>query len=365
MKKFNFKKRTFWVTLMLIMVVFIMMPVQVLAIDSDISVKQKSIIESKYTYPVHPGTEDWEQLDHGERVLACQIPDEVLEQMTTEELAKVVLKYPCFIDMIFYDTYQEGFEVVRNNFNGLQALLKREDLAEGLLKIYRETNIKQILSLNENQIFDKTLDLLYLETLIAQPEVRDSASEEQLNEINSIAELNFDFQRDNQESIPSISLSGYYESVEQQEMKSTSSVKTPNGTVVPVIIRREKDFSAAEKSAIRAQILSNYPGSRVVGDATIRYNCHAFAWANSRSVWMNNPSAYWDDGSYRLVTTNSPSTVGQKAYYPGSGREHSGNVVRMNGNQIRSKWGGQCLVEHSVGNCPYFFSPLSVKFYGR
>lgn len=365
MKKYNLKKRSFCSILMLIVAVFFIMPLPVLAANSDVNIQQKNIIESNYAYPVQPGTEEWEQLDHGERVLACQIPEEVLEQMTTEELATVVLKYPCFFDMIFYDSYQEGFEVVRDNFNGLQALLKREDLAEGLLKIYRETDIKQMLSLNEDQIFDETLDLLYLETLIAQPEVRDSASEEQLNEINSIAELNYSFQRDNQESIPSLSLSGYYESVDQQEMNSTSSVKTPNGTIVPVIIRKGKDFTAAEKSSVKKRILSNYPGSRVVGDATIRYNCHAFAWADSRSVWMNNPSAYWNDGSYRLITSNSPSAVGQKAYYPGSGREHSGKVVRMNGNQIRSKWGEQCLVEHSVGNCPYFFAPLSVKFYGR
>ena len=59
-----------------------------------------------------------------------------MEQMTTEELATVVLEYPCFFDMIFYDSYQDGFEAVRDNFNGLQVLLKREDLAEGLLKIF-------------------------------------------------------------------------------------------------------------------------------------------------------------------------------------------------------------------------------------
>lgn len=364
MKKYNLKKRSFWATPMLIMAIFLMMPLQVLATNSDVTTQQKSIIESNYTYPVQPGTEEWEQLDHGERVLACQIPEEVMEQMTTEELATVVLEYPCFFDMIFYDSYQDGFEAVRDNFNGLQVLLKREDLAEGLLKIYRETDVKQMLSLNDEQIFDETLDLLYLETLIAQPEVRESASEEQLNEINSIAELNYSFQRDNQESIPSLSLSGYYESVEQQ-MSSTSTVRTPNGTVVPVIIRKGKDFSAVEKSMVRSRILSEFPGSRVVGDATIRYNCHAFAWANNRSVWMNDPSAYWNDGSYRLITSNSPSAVGQKAYYPGYQKEHSGNVIRMNGNQILSKWGPQCLVEHSVGNCPYSFVPLSVKFYGR
>lgn len=35
--------------------------------------------------------------------------------MTTDELVTTVLNYPCFIDIIFYDIYQEEFEIVRDN----------------------------------------------------------------------------------------------------------------------------------------------------------------------------------------------------------------------------------------------------------
>lgn len=67
------------------------------------------------------------QINHGERVLAPQIPEEVFNQMTTDELVTTVLNYPCFIDMIFYDIYQEEFEIVRDNFNCLQILLNSEN----------------------------------------------------------------------------------------------------------------------------------------------------------------------------------------------------------------------------------------------
>lgn len=80
---------------------------------------------------------------------------------------------------------------------------------------------------------------------------------------------------------------------------------------------------------------------------------------------MNDPSTYWTDGSYRLVATNAPTALSQKAYYSGYGKEHSGVVVSLTGNQIKSKWGEQSLVLHSIGNCPYFFIPLEVEFYGR
>ena len=80
---------------------------------------------------------------------------------------------------------------------------------------------------------------------------------------------------------------------------------------------------------------------------------------------MEDPSKYWKDGSYTLKCTDSPSAIGQIAYYGGNNKEHSGKVIWLNGNTIKSKWGPLSLVEHSVGNCPYFFIPLSVKFYGR
>lgn len=77
---------------------------------------------------------------------------------------------------------------------------------------------------------------------------------------------------------------------------------------------------------------------------------------------MNDPSLYWSDGSYKLKAKYSPTQIGQKIYYPNT---HSGNVIRLSGNMIKSKWGALSMVEHSVENCPYFFIPLVVRFYGR
>lgn len=71
------------------------------------------------------------------------------------------------------------------------------------------------------------------------------------------------------------------------------------------------------------------------------------------------------DGSYKLKVSGKPTAIGQKAYYGVSEYEHSGNVIRLSGNQIRSKWGQQSLVEHSVYNCPYYFVQVPVKFFGR
>ena len=325
---------------------------------------------SSFEYSLKPGMEEWGQLNHGERVLASQIPEEELTQMSTHELVTAVLDYPCFIDMIFYNTYQEGFEVVRDNFNGLQELLNRNDSGDCLLKTYKSVNLPQILSIdNEDEKFDESLELLYLETILAQLEITETLSDENLAELETLVENNYEIQVANEDETASISYSGYYESLAEQQgvelYDYTSTVKTPNGSSVTVIVRTGTDTAYNNRTAIKNSILKNYPGTSVVGNATIKYNCHAYAWAGSTTVWMNDPSKYWSDGSYKLKANNSPTAIGQKAYYPGIGKEHSGNVVRLSGNQIRSKWGEQSVVEHSVSNCPYFFIPLNVKFYGR
>lgn len=88
--------------------------------------------------------EEWGELNHGERVLASQIPRDELKKMSTEELITAVLEYPCFIDMIFYNTYQEGYEVVRDNFNGLRELMSREDSGEYLLEAYKNVEFLKL-----------------------------------------------------------------------------------------------------------------------------------------------------------------------------------------------------------------------------
>ena len=45
------------------------------------------------------------------------------------------------------------------------------------------------------------------------------------------------------------------------------------------------------------------------------------------------------------------------------GTTHSGIVIGLSGNCIRSKWGRMNLVDHSVTNCPYYYAPVIVSYY--
>ncbi len=341
-------------------------------IYTNVPITASSISEytTEFQYPIEPGMNEWLNLNHGEQVLALQIPDTVLENMGTEALIDIVLSYPLFVDMIFYNSFQEGFEAVEQNFNGLRELLSRPDAGSYLLKSYREYNISKVTSLRSEQAqFEALLDLLYLESILAQPEISSNMSKIEVRELMELVQYNYEIQLSNSATYPSLSFSAYYESLVEQQSITTFDISgnaiTPNGTQVPIILRTGTDTAYNNRQVIKTVIENTYSGATVVGDATIKYNCHAYAWDDNTYVWMNDPSAYMTDGSYTLKNSDNPSATGQKAYYPGIGQEHSGNVIRLTGNAIRSKWGEQSLVEHGIGNCPYFFIPLSVKFYGR
>lgn len=73
----------------------------------DISSQEKSIAVG-YTFPVKPGTSEWNELiDHTQMVEACQIPEGLLHNMTTDELIETVLNYPLLMEIYTYDTFKK------------------------------------------------------------------------------------------------------------------------------------------------------------------------------------------------------------------------------------------------------------------
>lgn len=74
----------------------------------------------------------------------CQIPVDIISDLTTEALAKTCLSYPLFGLMNAYNTPQTGFNAVRTNFNGIDALFERKDAGSVLLNIYKSMNPENV-----------------------------------------------------------------------------------------------------------------------------------------------------------------------------------------------------------------------------
>lgn len=82
--------------------------------------------------------ERWHGLHSEENMCkVCQIPDEILQSLSTEELLYMVEQYPNFTVLAWYQYTQEGFLTMRETFNGLEELMQREDCKDIVLRDMR------------------------------------------------------------------------------------------------------------------------------------------------------------------------------------------------------------------------------------
>ena len=94
--------------------------------------------EVPWDYPVKPGTEEWEQLSTIQEARdACQIPEDVLSSLSTEDLMQICMQYPFFKFIYMSSTFDGGLEHTFDSFNGLRELFRRDDALKELMKQYR------------------------------------------------------------------------------------------------------------------------------------------------------------------------------------------------------------------------------------
>lgn len=91
-----------------------------------------------WDYPIKPDTEEWKQFhSKKEMVDACQIPENILSALSTEELTDICLQYPLFYDIFSHINLYQGFDQLFNDFNGIRELFTREDAYKEILIQYQ------------------------------------------------------------------------------------------------------------------------------------------------------------------------------------------------------------------------------------
>ena len=342
-----------------------------------------------YDYPVKPGMPEWEEAtqDRGQLKADLQIPEDLLSSMSTEELVDTVLNYPCFNDLYYYNNKQEGFESLSDVFNGFQELLSRDDAATVLLNKYNQTaaeqkNVKSVMSMGDAEAVEKISYKANIEVLLAQPEVYEDMIQEEAQEIDNIID-------NEQKSVRSLASTITYKQNMMAEMLNdqqnnevtaevseisevspmasipTATVKTPKGSSVAVLILGEQ-LTASDKQYMKVEALQSFPGTSFVQPATSHYNCHSYAWYSqsygSNRFWMNDPTKYMTDGSYKEVSLGSRKNA-DRVWYSGT---HTAlvNKAGQSNDQI-SKWGDYPLMQHGLKNNPYYYAPLIIKAYRR
>ena len=139
------------------LIFFILLPVIANAQESEI-----------WDFPIKPGTEEWRAIEGGYRgcVDACQIPQDVLMALSTENLAKVCLHYPLYMFYMTYNNERKGIEIIIDGFNGLKELSEKEDGALALIKLYDDFPVINKMQYAETRAASP-FKLVFLELLLS------------------------------------------------------------------------------------------------------------------------------------------------------------------------------------------------------
>lgn len=344
--------------------------------------------KEKFTFPFHQNDMKWESYKNtDERLAALQIPQNVLNEISTENLINVCFEFPYLFDFYACDNQHQGLECLRKEFNGFQELYTRPDVAKVLINRYRELpskfdnfsvlnhiergNVRLRSFILLSMLSEKSiLNLLYKEQEKVFMRVADSCYNVMLHDsviygksLCTMAQmLNENIVSKSMKRNMSTSSLEYYQGGYFQQ----ATRETPKGNVIVGELVTE-DLDNATKLSLNNYVVSSY-GLIPDSSATRAYNCHGYAWhmyenhLSDPVVFYNNmfdvsdgEASYWNDGSYVEVSDETHAT---KVSY--TNRSHS--AVRLNSYLYKSKWGILPLVRHSPTNVPSSYGVPS-KYY--
>ena len=93
-----------------------------------------------WDYPVKPNMKKWEQLQTvKERIDICQIQENLLSSLSTDDLTDVCMQYPLLGVVLAWSPHDRGLDSLFREFNGVRELYKRKDAYKHLLNWYDST----------------------------------------------------------------------------------------------------------------------------------------------------------------------------------------------------------------------------------
>ncbi|MCI3926841.1 hypothetical protein MO973_42390 [Paenibacillus sp. TRM 82003] len=171
-----------------------------------------------HLYNVTTADKQWDDFASKSQMLeATRISDGVLKGLSTERLVEAVLSYPLLVNIYAYDSYQQGLKALAKDSDAFRELLKRADAGEKLL---------QQLNRNSMIMSEPSLESLTVSVLLSEESIWRTLENKETAKMALAA--------------------------------SSTTVKTPKGTSVPVIIRGE-ELSLLQKSQMNSAFKDAYP----------------------------------------------------------------------------------------------------------
>ena len=231
--------------------VFVVSSVPISYGDNDIS--EELTRDKRYIYPITYDSPEWQDFDGvNEKLQACRIPEELLKEMSVEQLVDAVIDFPLLVNVVLYNSPEEGLEALSQQSDAYRELLSREGGKEAFME-----KVKTVAYLEPSE--DKS-DLLFLQILLDENDIRNSNT-----------------------------------------MNKVSYVKTPKGTKVEVT--EPKDISKGVKEDVFRQIRKIFPKFEILRETGGSYKINYMASTNKiheYSYIFTNNNIYFTNLNYRL-----------------------------------------------------------------
>lgn len=331
-----------------------------------------------WEYPLTRQSDEWNEIyDYNDRVLYNQVPEDVLNQLSTQELLDLVSDYPLLYTLRQYDNSAEGYEVLKKSFNGLRELLNRSDCIECVKTEYDKLVIPETGSVDyaslvseDNYVADfnsimqnrnimakvqEDAQFMYkvslLELIMAEYTYSDIREEiakymivdDVMNSVEEKAEQKanselymYEYESDFYDYLNEKSQNEQIVEMTAQPRTTNLQLKTPGGNTFSVI--KSDKLKVVAPSATMIDAIEGSRGT-VVSSASITFNCNSYAWLSTlypdryQYYWLNYSSSFISDKTYKKETT--PSQKGEVACWTSS--NHSAIIVGINVGQYKGK----------------------------
>lgn len=110
-----------------------------------------------YEYPITIGSPGWDTLKNQERFEVMQIPDSILQNISTWGLVETCFNYPLYGHFSVVNDIDSYINELSDSFNGLKELFVRSDVVKILLYSYRHLNVKH---------FENLIKLNFIELIV-------------------------------------------------------------------------------------------------------------------------------------------------------------------------------------------------------
>lgn len=218
--------------------------------------------------------------------------------MDTPALLQTVLGYPMPGDLYIYGDVAQGFATVSERCNGIPELLSRPDALDVIYSAYQAFPIAQDPGASEQAGYDAFFVQPLLEALLYAAVSNSPTTYTTSSQISQIESTVLQKQAEKNTSGQYGGTNHIYEKLAVSNAimpyATTTTVSTPKGTKVTVLIRGE-ELSSTEKASMNTYMAGQFPNAVRVAEPTTNYNCHSYAWyctSTSNRYWMNSPSAY-------------------------------------------------------------------------